>query len=89
MKSRRFGKFSIHRKFIKDNPEIVREIMGECIILDARSDEVSDTIEYLALSDNFHEVKEGEIPQVYKITIVNEYDSAGRVLHHSWEFEVH
>jgi len=86
---RRLGKFSIARKFIDDSPQLVQEIMSQCIILEAKYSPVHDTIEYLAICDQFQEVLEGHIPMVYIIKVSIDYDSRGYQRQYNWEFEVY
>jgi hypothetical protein len=67
MKNRRFGTFTISRKMIETHPEIVKRIMGECIIVRAEMSYVRDAFEYTAISDWFDEVSEAAIPMEYGI----------------------
>ena len=84
---RRLGKFSITRNVIYDNPELVKRIMGECIIVNATMKWHTDAIHYVAISDHFAVVQEDyeEIP-IYSIQCETEYDDNGMVINIDWKF---
>ena len=65
----RRGDFTISLQLIEDNPEVVKRIMGECIILEARVDLMSDSIMYRALCDQFEELNIGDSIPVYKAVV--------------------
>ena len=68
----RYGRFVISRHFIEDNPELVKRIMGDCIIVRAECNFATDYIEYVALSHWFDPVESGTIPPEYQITRVKQ-----------------
>jgi hypothetical protein len=83
---KRLGKFSIGRDFIHNNPGIVEDIMGKCIIVGARMKWETDAIHYVAISDLFEEMLDGQEPKIYHIEFVNEYDEAGKIVSIKWKF---
>ncbi len=69
MGKRRIGQFSLDYSFIENEPEKVRELMGQCIIVRAEYMLNSDRIEYTALCDKFEEVEKGHGAPNYYLTI--------------------
>ena len=69
---RRYGCFKIAWFHIEDNPKLVREIMGQCIILRAEALYATREIEYIAESDWFDRIEEGFIAPMYEINIVKD-----------------
>lgn len=65
--SRKFGRFFIARFLLDYNPNIVRQIMNNMIILEARYSYDRDGIEYLAISDLFAPVNSGDRVAEYDI----------------------
>jgi len=65
MSERRFGKFSINKSTIEDNPCLLKELLKDVIIVRAEMSYADHTIDYVGLSDFFpiHEIGM-EIPQV-------------------------
>ena len=55
---RRRGVFNISRDMIKNNPKTVRQVMGQVIIFRAEHLFETDSIQYHAICDDFHEVPE-------------------------------
>ena len=68
MLSNRVGKFSLSKAFIKDSPDVCMQIMGKVIVLRAEY-MWNDTVEYVAISNEFRELKEGETPPYYKACV--------------------
>ena len=63
---RRVGRFNISRTLIRDHPELVFRIMGKCIIVSCQL-HWQDYLEYVALSPEFNEIREGEMAPLYNI----------------------
>lgn len=63
--STRFGTFEIPKRFIENYPNVVRQVMNNIIIVDARYRMDCDIIVYMGLSDMFDEVPEGEYAPHY------------------------
>lgn len=61
----RLGVFRVPYEIIKEEPEFVRKVMGECIIVRAEYMYVYKAIEYQAISDRFDEIEEGQLLPVY------------------------
>ena len=68
----RYGMFKIPNYMIDNYPDLVKRIMGECIIVRAESLYVSNVIEYYAISDWFDEVPEGYLANEYIANIIKE-----------------
>ena len=69
MTVKRYGNFKISMTLIESHPDVVRKVMGKCIITRAEFVWASNCIEYTAISDLFEPIKDGmEIPN-YNITI--------------------
>ncbi len=66
----RYGNFSITIDLIENNPDIIRQVMGECIILRAEHIYATRAIEYQAWSPKFELLDEVEpIPEyIIKVT---------------------
>jgi hypothetical protein len=67
--NRRVGRFEISRKLIEDRPDIIRTIMGRCIVIRCETIYYTDAIEYTALSPDFDEVPEGRTIPRYVIEV--------------------
>jgi len=80
--SNRFGVFIISGIFIVNHPDIVKQIMGRCIIVHAAPEPHYDAVKYQAISDDFDEVKLGVIIPEYELLM--EKDSVGNI---AWEFK--
>ena len=63
----RFGTFEIPKRMIENFPNIVRQIMNNIIIVDARYRMDCDSIIYMGLSDMFEECPEGEMASHYQL----------------------
>jgi hypothetical protein len=68
----RKGKFSIQLEIIHENPEIVRQIMGECIVIKAETDLFSESIDYQAYCDGFLPVEAGEVVPEYDVGVADD-----------------
>lgn len=69
---RKRGIFNIARPYIIKYPVFVKAIMGQMIILRAEFIFHKDCIEYVALSDLFKEIKEGDELPIYDIILNDE-----------------
>ena len=69
---RRRGAFSIPTQMIAGEPEVVKKIMGRCLIIRAEVMGIKDVIEYQAVCDDFDEVKEGELMPEYRWLVDSE-----------------
>lgn len=70
MKDRRIGKFRISINMIETNPELVKRIMGECIILEAEMKYIDESIHYTAISKWFNRTLLGEEAMTYSFKFV-------------------
>lgn len=77
----RIGKFRISCRLLSTQPELVRKIMGECIIVRAEMLYEAMCIEYTALSEWFDFIPEGEYAPLYAIKFVQQGSST------KWAFE--
>ena len=78
-RSRQFGKFKILEIMIDNQPDLVRKIMGECIIVRAERMYVHDAIEYDAFSDHFESLDEGLMAPEYEWIITGDEIKAVKV----------
>ena len=62
------GVFYISTQTIVDVPEIVKKIMGQCIILRCEHIMIEEKLFYHAISDSFDQVEIGEIIPTYEWT---------------------
>ena len=65
-KSRRLGKFMVTAVLIDDAPAIIKKIMSKCVIVRCEYFWGPDYFEYMAISDEFEEVKPGGIIPAYE-----------------------
>lgn len=65
MKERPLGQFRIPFKVLAKNWRMVKAIMQDVVVLDARSDFSHDCIVYTAYCDQFDEVRQGELEPRY------------------------
>lgn len=63
--SRKVGRFRVHSQLARDFDTTLKRIMSRCIVVRAEQHFASDEIEYVAVSDLFREVKNGEIVPEY------------------------
>lgn len=70
---RKVGKFIASRNIV-NNLEYMTVLMQKCIIYRAEASFYQDSIEYLAYSEMFDEISEGEIIPSYQI--IFDYDSS-------------
>jgi len=67
----RRGLFKISTDLIESEPDVVRKIMGKCIIIRAEHLYGERVVTYAAISPEFDEVPRGEIAPEYLIEIRN------------------
>ena len=72
MVNRRLGTFKIDIRIIDTQPKVVKQIMGECIIVRAEMRYETNSIHYTAISDWFDEIPEGSMPMNYVIQFVTD-----------------
>jgi len=72
--SQRFGWFVISGIFIVNHPDVVKQIMGRCIIVHAAPEPHYDAIKYQAISDDFTEVKIGNLIPEYEMVVEKDPD---------------
>jgi len=64
-RDRRIGRFRISMRLIERFDTDVKRVMGQCIITRADYLFSCDAIEYVAISEHFRELDEGEIAPEY------------------------
>lgn len=64
---RRLGRFVIGREVIEDSPDALLTLGGSMIVLDARANVASDTIEYVARSPHFDVIERGDLMPEYEV----------------------
>lgn len=69
---RHLGRFVITNEMIDTTPDIVRQIMGNCIITRAECMFHWNGISYVAISPKFRYVPFGSIAPKYKIVVVED-----------------
>ena len=72
---KRYGKFSICTDFIVNDPEMVKKIFSNIIIVRAECNYINKTIDYEGISDLFDEIDQGEMIPEYRIIFNKENDS--------------
>lgn len=63
---RRYGRFSVPATWAHEFRTDLKRVMGQCIVFRAEMLYWSDTIEYMAASEHFREIAEGEIMPLYR-----------------------
>lgn len=71
IKDRRIGRFKISLEIINEHPDVVRKVMGACIILQADNNFATDEVTYVALCEDFLPMEDGEEIRYYDL----EYDA--------------
>lgn len=72
---RRYGKFTIDAETLTAAPDVVRKVMGECIILRAEFRFTHNDIEYEAWCPAFEPSPLGAVPPIYDVVYSDETDS--------------
>lgn len=77
---RRLGRFLVSRTLLREQPEQLKPLFSEMIVVEAQMRWERDSVEYLAMSDRFEVVEEGVMCPLYEITFRK--DEEGRVTMH-------
>ena len=77
---RRLGRFHVSRMLLREQPEQLRPLFAEMIVVEAQMRWERNSVEYLAMSDRFEPAEEGVMCPFYKITFRR--DEEGRVTMH-------
>jgi hypothetical protein len=72
LKSRKMGKFTVGREIIDDHADVVKSIMGTLIVVRAEFLFAEDSVEYVAVCDDFDEFNEGEVLPTYDVVVDSE-----------------
>lgn len=72
--SDRIGRFQIASMVIRDSAEVVRKVMGECVILRCEFLGAQDCYEYVALHQSFSEVPKSQVPPLYTVVVHQDQD---------------
>lgn len=67
--NKRIGRFAISKQLIEHDPDTARAILGRCIVVRCEMIYAHDTLEYVALSQDFDEVSQREIVPQYDVII--------------------
>mgnify|MGYP006873016813 CR=1 FL=1 len=70
IESKRIGKFKVTDDMINHNPDVVKGVMGECIIIGAKHNENNRLMEYIAINDHFQETAGYINPPEYIVEII-------------------
>jgi hypothetical protein len=65
--NRRLGRFHVSRELLNQQPEKLKPIFANVIVVEAQMRWVSDSVEYLAMSDRFERVPYGQMAPFYDI----------------------
>jgi len=66
----RYGAFSLDQRFIKEHPDLVKQLMGKCIITRCEFMYHSGILDYVAICDEFRDIDElGEQVPSYRILL--------------------
>lgn len=63
--NRRIGRFRLSVSLINSQPEVVRQALGNVIVLDARPDVTMNDIEYVGICPDFAELEIGAYAPLY------------------------
>ncbi len=77
---RRLGRFNVSRWLLREQPEQLKPLFAEMIVVEAQMRWERDSVEYLAMSDRFEVVPEAVMAPLYEITFKRDED--GRVTMH-------
>lgn len=85
-KTKRIGKFSIQKWLIDEcvnglPTNELYEIFSKVIVIDAKYDYMSDSIEYTAYSELFDPIPMGQVAPVYSVLICVTYSTGSRTTH--------
>lgn len=62
---KRTGVFFVSQELLEQKPDLVQRIMSNCIVVRAEYLFTTAGIEYVAISNEFEEIKEGESAKLY------------------------
>lgn len=83
IENKRIGKFKISDEMINHSTDVVKGIMGECIIIGAKRDENNRRMEYFAINDRFQEAAGYANPPEYVADIIRhtngEFDNRWKI----------
>lgn len=65
MKSKRIGKFTLSLHLIENDPGAAHAVMCRCIVVRCEMMYATNTFYYIAVSDDFAEIAEGELIPEY------------------------
>lgn len=68
-KSKMIGRFSINKKFIEDDFDLVQKVMGMVVVIRCEFMFASDKFEYMAISNKFEEIEVGTIIPEYTVKV--------------------
>jgi hypothetical protein len=78
----KLGRFRISMGTIDKLPDLVKKVMGECVIVRAEMLFELNGIEYTAMSDHFKELTPGERAPYYEVIFSEEADKV------RWQFRL-
>lgn len=70
IESKHIGKFKVTDEMINHSPDVIKGIMGECIIIGAKHNENELLMEYVAINDRFQETAGYINPPEYAVEII-------------------
>lgn len=71
---KRPGRIYVTRDVIDENPEVVRDILGQVLIVEARTRFITNDVEYSGYSEHFDEQTDGNHIPVYEIEVSQDGD---------------
>lgn len=71
---KRPGRVQVDRETIEGNPEDVREILGQILIVEARPRFIQGDVEYTGYSEHFEEQEDENNVPLYEIEITQDGD---------------
>ena len=77
---RRLGRFNVSRILLREQPEQLKPLFADMIVVEAQMRWERDSVEYLAMSDRFELVEAGVMCPLYEITFRK--DGKGCVIMH-------
>ena len=77
---RRLGRFNVSRMLLREQPEQLKPLFAEMIVVEAQIRWERDRVEYLAMSDRFELLPVAVSAPLYEITFIRDED--GRVTMH-------
>jgi len=89
MDNKRYGRFSIDRRFIEDDPDKISNMFSELKIIVLRAEMLyhKDAIEYIAYSPFFDMVPDGYIPTEYNIIVHKNIDEETKEVTYQYKLE--